>query len=131
MDDNERLTALQDELADALRGEVKFDPYTRTLYSTDASNFQIEPLGVAFPRHTDELQAIVEVADRHDVPVIVRGSGSSMAGQTLGRGLVVDCTRYLDNILAFDPEAGTVTVTSWAEKISRSRRAPQASRMFR
>ncbi len=107
---NQEMAELQQELADALRGEVKFDPYTRALYSTDASNFQIEPLGVVFPRHPDELQSILEVANRYDVPVIVRGSGSSMAGQSLGRGLVVDCTRHLNDIYEINPDDGTAVV---------------------
>ncbi len=101
---------LQQALISALDGNARFDPFTRALYSTDASNFQIEPLGVVFPRHTDELQAIVEVARRFHVPVIARGSGTSMAGQTLGHGLIIDCTRHLDQIRAFNREESTVVV---------------------
>ncbi len=100
----------QAELAAALEGEVRFDPYTRALYSTDASNFRIEPLGVATPRHRDEVNAIVEIASKHQVAIIPRGSGTSMAGQTLGHGLVVDFTRYLNEVLDFDEVNHRVTV---------------------
>jgi FAD/FMN-containing dehydrogenase/Fe-S oxidoreductase len=105
-----RQEELQRELADALQGKVHFDPYTRVLYSTDASNFAIEPLGVALPEHPDEVNAIVEICSKYGVPVIPRGSGTSMAGQTLGYGLVVDFTRHMHGILDVDREAQVVTV---------------------
>jgi FAD/FMN-containing dehydrogenase/Fe-S oxidoreductase len=101
---------LQSELAAAMEGEVLFDPYTRALYSTDASNFSIQPLGVALPRHPDELNAIVEIGAKFGVPLIPRGSGTSMAGQTLGYGLIIDFTRHLNQVVSIDPEAEMVTL---------------------
>jgi FAD/FMN-containing dehydrogenase/Fe-S oxidoreductase len=90
--------------------ETRTDPVTRTLYSTDASIYQIEPLGVVFPRHPDHLNAAVELAARYGVPVIARGSGSGLAGQTLGEALILDCSRYLDHILEINLEEQTATV---------------------
>ena len=83
--------------------ETRVDDVTRTLYSTDASIYQIRPLGVAFPRNVDQLSAIVELAAQHDTPVIARGAGSGLAGQAIGKGLIVDCSRYLNAIRAIEP----------------------------
>ncbi|HEY5901780.1 MAG TPA: FAD-linked oxidase C-terminal domain-containing protein [Anaerolineales bacterium] len=98
------------ELQKRIRGSVRSDRASRLLYSTDASIYQIEPLGVAIPRDQDDLQAIVELAARFGVPVIARGSGSGLAGQAIGAGLIVDCSRWLDAICEINPEARTATV---------------------
>ena len=90
--------------------ETRTDPATRVLYSTDASIYQIEPLGVAFPRTPDHLNAAVELAAKYSIPVIARGAGSGLAGQAIGAGLILDCSRHLDRILAFDVRRSTVTV---------------------
>ncbi|MBI3159914.1 MAG: FAD-binding protein [Chloroflexi bacterium] len=107
---SEHLQEVTHDLRRAIRGEVRTDPASRMLYSTDGSIYQILPLGVVFPRDTEELTAIVEIAARHGVPLLPRGSGSSLAGQTIGTALVIDCTRHLNRILAIDPEAHTATV---------------------
>src|SRR5574341_964586 len=102
-----------DDLLQALlraRIEARFDLTTRILYSTDASIYQIEPIGVAFPRSLDELAAAVEIAASFDTPVLPRGSGSSLAGQAIGRALILDCSRYLTHILEIDPESRTAWV---------------------
>lgn len=100
------------ELEQVVEGEVRFDGYSRMLYSTDASQYQIQPLGVVIPRSEDDVQAAVELAARRGVPLLPRGGGSSLAGQCVGPGLVIDMTKYMDRILAVDEEAGTVTVQS-------------------
>jgi FAD/FMN-containing dehydrogenase/Fe-S oxidoreductase len=100
----EKRLAIEHDLRESIQGDVLFDQISRVLYSTDASNFQIEPLGVVLPRHIDEINAIVEIAQSYAIPVIPRGSGSSMAGQTLGRGLILDCSKYLNSIEQIDPE---------------------------
>lgn len=101
------------ELVELLRrrvqGEVYFDRYTRMLYSTDASLYQIMPVGVVIPSDADDVQAAVEIAARHNVPILPRGSGSSLAGQAVGAALVIDCSKYMDQVVAVDAEAGTVT----------------------
>lgn len=105
-----RLRNFAEELAPHLRGELRLDRLTRALYATDASMYQVEPLGVLVPRHMDDVVAAVECAARHGIPVLPRGSGSSLAGSAVGAALVIDTTGHLDAIRAFDPEAREVTV---------------------
>ncbi|MCC7359741.1 MAG: FAD-binding protein [Anaerolineales bacterium] len=104
------LRELEDKLQTALGGRAHFDAYTRALYSNDGSLHEITPLGVAFPKHTDELQAIVETAAALKVPLLPRGAGTSLAGQTVGAALVVDCARHLNHILSLDPDTQTALV---------------------
>ena len=87
--------------------DVRADAVTRTLYSTDASIYQIEPLAVAFPRHVDEINAIVDFAAARGIPVLPRGAGSSLAGQAVGAAIILDLSRYLDKLIQIDPEART------------------------
>ena len=90
--------------------DLRLDPVTRTIYSTDASIYQIEPLGVIFPRSADDLAAAVSLAARYATPVLARGAGSSLAGQAIGAALILDCSRYLNRILEIDPAAQTALV---------------------
>ena len=90
--------ALEARLRDALRGEVRFDALTRGLYATDASHYQIEPLGVVFPRSVEDVEAVLDVARAMGVPVLPRGGGTSQCGQTVGRAVVVDTSRHLTAI---------------------------------
>ncbi|MBI3165148.1 MAG: FAD-binding protein [Chloroflexi bacterium] len=85
------------------KGDLRLDPASRLLYSTDASSYQIEPLGVAIPKDQDDLQAAVEFAAKHRVPILPRGSGSSLAGQAIGEALILDCSHHLDSILEINP----------------------------
>jgi FAD/FMN-containing dehydrogenase/Fe-S oxidoreductase len=89
-------------------GEVHFDRMTRLLYSTDASIYQMIPVGVAIPRNEDEITAVIEIAGRHSVPILPRGGGTSLAGQAVGHALILDFSRYLDHILEIIPEIRTV-----------------------
>lgn len=98
------------ELRAHLEGEVRFDGISRMLYSTDASLYQVQPVGVVIPKHAGDVQAAVEIAVRHKVPILARGSGSSLAGQAVGAALVLDFSKYMDRILAVDAEAATVRV---------------------
>ena len=93
-----------------MRGETRFDDYTRYLYSTDASLYSIEPLGVAFPRDADDIVAAVKVAGEFDVPILPRGAGTSLAGQTVGRAIVLDMSRHMHGLVAIDPVAMTARV---------------------
>jgi FAD/FMN-containing dehydrogenase/Fe-S oxidoreductase len=94
----------------SIAGDVRIDKTTRILYSTDASIYQIEPIGVIFPRSLDDLSAIVNIADQYQVPVLARGSGSSLAGQAIGKAWIIDCSRYLNNLLEINPEEETALV---------------------
>ena len=105
--DKQRLD-LASDLARAVKGAVRFDPYSRVLYSTDASSYQIEPLGVVIPRDRDDVRAILETAARYAVPVLARGGGSSLAGQAIGPALIVDFSKHLNRILEINPEEGWV-----------------------
>jgi FAD/FMN-containing dehydrogenase/Fe-S oxidoreductase len=98
------------ELRKHFIGEVRLDPGSRILYSTDASIYQIEPLGVGIPHTQEDLHAAVGLAAKHKVPILARGSGSSLAGQAIGEALILDCSRRLDHIIGIDPESRTATV---------------------
>ncbi len=98
------------ELTRAIQGEVRFDAYSRMLYSTDASLYQIQPIGVVIPKHADDIQAAITIAARHKIPVLPRGGGSSLAGQAVGAALVIDTSKYMNRILGVEKEARTVHV---------------------
>jgi FAD/FMN-containing dehydrogenase/Fe-S oxidoreductase len=91
--------ALQRELEQQLQGEVRFDRITRGLYSTDASVYQIEPLGVVIPRSWDDVIRVVDIARRHGVSITARGGGTSQAGQAIGAGLQLDTSKYFNRLL--------------------------------
>jgi FAD/FMN-containing dehydrogenase/Fe-S oxidoreductase len=102
------------ELAAALRtamaGEVREDAYTRHLFASDASMYSIEPLAVVFPRDAADVAAAVAVCAERQVPMLPRGAGTSLAGQTVGRAVIIDTSRHMDTILELDAEAGTARV---------------------
>jgi len=96
--------ALLDYLRRHVDGEVRFDRVTRRLYSTDASIYQIEPVGVVIPKTTAALQTAVQIALETHIPIIARGGGTSLSGQSIGAGIILDCSKYLNNILDIDPK---------------------------
>ena len=109
--DVEAYASLAADLRDAVSGEVRFDEYTQVLYATDGSIYQARPAGVVIPRDAEDVQAAVRVAAEHEVPVLPRGAGSSLAGQAVGPGCVVlDCSKYMDGMVDVDPEAMRATV---------------------
>src|SRR5260370_20119430 len=97
-------------LRQAMRGEVLFDAFSRGRYSTDASIYQIEPIGVALPMGTEDIEAAIAIAREEGFPVIPRGGGSSQNGQTLGRAVVMDTSRHMNRVLEIDALAGTAVV---------------------
>jgi FAD/FMN-containing dehydrogenase/Fe-S oxidoreductase len=102
------------DLAAALRregvAEVDDSSLTRAMYSTDASLYRVVPQVVVRPRHTDEMAAALAVAREHRVPLTMRGAGTSIAGNAVGTGIVVDTRRHLDRVLEIDPESRTALV---------------------
>jgi FAD/FMN-containing dehydrogenase len=90
--------------------EGRFDPITAALYSTDASNHQVLPLGVVLPRHRDEVAAIVAKAAELEMPVLPRGAGTSLGGQAVGACLILDTGRYLNRIRSIEREEATAIV---------------------
>jgi len=91
-------------------GELRTDLYSRVLYSTDASLYQLMPHAVLIPRVADDVAAAVALAAAHDIPVLARAAGTSLAGQAVNEALVIDFTRHLDAIVAIDAEARRATV---------------------
>jgi FAD/FMN-containing dehydrogenase/Fe-S oxidoreductase len=94
--------ALAVRLRKSLRGEVLFDAFSRGRYSTDASIYQIEPVGVVVPRDGDDVATALAIARDAGVSVLSRGGGTSQCGQTVGPSLVLDCSKYMNGILSVD-----------------------------
>ena len=104
----------QPDLVEALReriaGEVRFDEYTRQLYATDASAYETLPVGVVFPTTTDDVARVVSHCHERGIPVLPRGGGTSLAGQTINEAVVLDFTRHMDSVVSLDAEAARATV---------------------
>src|SRR5215469_16699266 len=96
--------SLEARLRREVRGEVLFDRFSRGRYATDASIYQIEPLGVVVPQSREAAAAALSIAREEGVPVLPRGAGTSQCGQTVAQALVIDCSKYLDKVVAVDVE---------------------------
>jgi FAD/FMN-containing dehydrogenase/Fe-S oxidoreductase len=103
-------TALARRLGSEIEGEVLFDAFSRGRYSTDASIYQVEPVGVVIPRTEHDLIRAVEIAVDAGVPVLPRGGGTSQCGQTVNEAVVIDCSPHLNRVLNFDAEARRIKV---------------------
>lgn len=103
-------SALERELRGRVRGEVLCDEVSRGIYATDASNYQIVPVAVVVPRDADDVRQAVAVAERHGVPILARGGGTSLAGQTVGAAVVIDMSKHLNEVLELDVQGRTVRV---------------------
>src|SRR4051812_39911125 len=104
------LNGLHDRLSRETRAEVRFDRGTRGLYATDASLYQIEPLGVVVPRTADDVVAAVKIAAEEGVPILPRGAATSLSGQTIGPAVVIDFSKYLNRVGVVDRDKMTVRV---------------------
>jgi FAD/FMN-containing dehydrogenase/Fe-S oxidoreductase len=104
------MPGLERRLKADLTGEVWFDRFTRGRYATDASHYQIEPIGVVAPRTIEEAERAIGIARAEGATVLARGAGTSQAGQTVGQSLVVDCSKYLTRILDLDVKRARCTV---------------------
>src|SRR5258708_5392399 len=102
--------ALARRLSREIEGEVLFDAASRGRYSTDASIYQIDPVGVVVPKTEQDAKVALQIAVEEGVPVLPRGAGSSQCGQTVGAALVIDHSKFLDKIVSFDKEAATAVV---------------------
>lgn len=96
--------ALRDALRARIRGEVRFERGSRALYATDASNYRQVPLGVVLPVDADDVVEAVAVCREHGAPIVARGGGTSLAGQACNTGVVLDFSKYMNAIVALDPE---------------------------
>ena len=97
-------------LAARLAGELATDDLVRTIYSTDASEYQERPLAVAFPKTDADVAELIRFAAAHRIGLIPRAAGTSLAGQVVGNGIVVDLGRHMNRILALDVERRRVRV---------------------
>ncbi len=107
---NEALFDFLNELDKRTSGALRTDEYSRILYSTDASIYQVKPHAVLLPQTVDDVQAAVALAAKHHVPLLPRTGGSSLAGQAVNRALVMDFTRHLDQVLEVNQEERWVRV---------------------
>jgi FAD/FMN-containing dehydrogenase/Fe-S oxidoreductase len=121
---------LEHRLRGDLDGEVRFDDYTRHLFSRDASMYSITPVGVVFPHHEDDVAATVTAAAEHGVPVVPRGAATSLAGQTVGAGLVLDMSRHMSHIVEIDPGGRTALVEAGVVQDQLNRAAAPHGLMF-
>ncbi|MEO6985854.1 MAG: FAD-binding and (Fe-S)-binding domain-containing protein [Paralcaligenes sp.] len=102
--------ALESDLANALGEVVHFDKLHKSLYASDASNYRQVPIGVVVPRTIEEFVAASAICYRHQVPVLMRGGGTSQNGQCVNVAVVFDMSKYCNRILELDPQAGTAVV---------------------
>src|SRR5262245_40702304 len=104
------MPGLERRLKAELTGEVQFDRFTRGRYATDASHYQVMPIGVVAPRTIEEADRAIAIARAEAATVLARGAGTSQAGQAVGRWLVIDCSKYLPRILGLDVRRARFTV---------------------
>lgn len=98
------------QLASSLEGDLFYDELHKVIYSTDASVYQIKPIAIARPKSVTDIQTLVRFANEHQIPLTPRTAGTSLAGQTVGSGIIVDVSKYFTKIVALDQENKTVTV---------------------
>jgi FAD/FMN-containing dehydrogenase/Fe-S oxidoreductase len=96
--------SLVEDLRRDIDGEIRADKMTRLLYSTDASIYQVEPIAVVLPKTTEDVIAVVTTADRHNIPILPRGGGTSLAGQTVNRAIVIDFSKYMRSVVELNAE---------------------------
>src|SRR5215475_6241019 len=99
-----RAEVLAAELRAAITGEVRFDDGTRALYAVDGSNYRQVPIGVVIPRTIDEVIQTVALARKHGAPLLPRGGGTSLCGQSCNVAVIIDFSKYLDQIIEINPQ---------------------------
>lgn len=107
---NVNVSELESELKKAITGDVHFDEGSRALYSTDSSNYRQIPLGVVLPKTEDDIVNTIQLCKKYDAPVLSRGGGTSLAGQTCNVAVVMDMSRYYNNVLHIDIQNKLVSV---------------------
>ena len=109
---------LERRLKAELAGEVRFDRFTRGRYATDASHYQMMPVGVVLPRTVAEAERAIALAREEGVTVLPRGGGTSQSGQTVNESLVVDCSKYLDHVIEVHDVFGPCIAMAPASEMS-------------
>jgi len=97
-------SGLVDDLQARIDGEVRFDEYSRQLYATDASLYEVLPIGVVYPRSTEDVAAVMSYCAQREIPVLPRGGGTSLAGQTVNEAVVLDFSRYMTDLVETRPD---------------------------
>ncbi|WP_336037166.1 FAD-binding and (Fe-S)-binding domain-containing protein [Halobacterium yunchengense] len=105
---------LVEDLRGLVDGDVRFDTYTRQLYATDASAYEVTPIGVVFPASTADVSAVVEYCADRELPVLPRGGGTSLAGQAVNEAVVLDFTRHMDDVVDVRPDDREATAQAGA-----------------
>ena len=98
---------LKNLIKSQVEGEVYFDEITREIYSTDASIYRIVPLCVAVPKTVNDVKALVQISNEYSIPILPRGGGSSLSGQTVNRAIVIDFTKYINKVIDINKESMT------------------------
>ncbi len=99
---------LEHELKNSIQGEVNFDEVYRQMYSTDGSIYKMTPIGVTLPKNPDDVSAIIDICNKNNTAVLPRGGGTSLSGQTVNSAVVMDFSKYMNNVLEINPEENYV-----------------------
>ena len=104
------LTGLYRALIDQLEGESDFSAAGVAMFTSDASNYRQVPLGVVFPKNESDIENTVKLCRQQQVPVLMRGAGTSQNGQTVNQAVILDCSRFMNQVLSIDVESRTALV---------------------
>jgi FAD/FMN-containing dehydrogenase len=131
VDSFSQASALETELRRTLEGEVRFDRGSRALYATDGSNYRQIPIGLVVPRHAEDVVAAVAACRNYGAPVLARGAGTSLAGQCCNVAVVLDFTKYMNQIVEWIPSNNTHAfnpASSWTHFETRQKLTSSPSR---
>ena len=104
------LATFREKLVMSVEGEVRFDRGTIAIYSHDASNYRQVPIGVVMPRHEEDVIATIALARENSIPILARGGGTALGGQATSAALVLDFSKYMNRVMAVDPDKKSATV---------------------
>ncbi len=100
--------AIESELRDGIKGEVRFSDGDRGMYASDAGNYRMVPIGVVLPKDVDDVMHTLAVCRRHGAPIVARGGGTGIPGQTVNVAVVLDFSKYMNRIVEMNPEHTTL-----------------------
>ena len=107
---SDQILKIEKEISSKVDGKTLFDEFSRGRYSTDASVYQIKPIGVVLPKDTNDVLNVMEYSQKNSIPLLARGGGSSQCGQTVGESLVLDYSRHQNKILDLNVDEKSVWV---------------------